>query len=95
MPDLLCLSHLRWRLVYQRPQHLMTRAAQHYRVFYFEEPEIHEGPAALRVERQDNVTVVTPLVPHGLDPEATRLASRAALRELYAGEQVRPDVLWF
>ena len=23
--DLVCLSHLRWDFVYQRPQHLMTR----------------------------------------------------------------------
>ncbi len=95
MPDILCLSHLRWRFVYQRPQHLMTRASQHYRVFYFEEPEAHEGIETLRVERQDNVTVVTPLVPHGLTAEATNLASRAALHELLEREQVRPDVLWF
>ena len=24
---LICLSHLRWDFVYQRPQHLMTRAS--------------------------------------------------------------------
>jgi len=24
-PDLICLSHLRWNFVFQRPQHLMSR----------------------------------------------------------------------
>ena len=39
IPDaLICVSHLRWNFVFQRPQHLMTRAAKQYRVFYVEEP---------------------------------------------------------
>ena len=29
---LLCLSHLRWDLVFQRPQHLLTRAARDFDV---------------------------------------------------------------
>ena len=35
---LICVAHLRWKFVFQRPQHLMTRAARHYRTFYIEEP---------------------------------------------------------
>ena len=37
-PDLVCFSHLRWDFVYQRPQHLLSRAAQSRRVFFVEEP---------------------------------------------------------
>lgn len=36
--DLVCLSHLRWDFVFQRPQHLMTRCARDRRTFFFEEP---------------------------------------------------------
>ncbi len=36
--DLICFSHLRWHFVTQRPQHLLTRAAQQRRVFFWEEP---------------------------------------------------------
>jgi UDP-galactopyranose mutase len=36
--DLLCFSHLRWDFVYQRPNHLMARAAKSRRVFFIEEP---------------------------------------------------------
>src|ERR1700730_9456027 len=34
---LICLSHLRWDFVFQRPQHLMTRFAQVMPVFFIEE----------------------------------------------------------
>ncbi len=36
--DLVCFSHLRWDFVYQRPQHLMSRFAKQFRVFFIEEP---------------------------------------------------------
>jgi UDP-galactopyranose mutase len=36
--DIVCFSHLRWDFVFQRPQHLLTRLATHFRIFYVEEP---------------------------------------------------------
>jgi UDP-galactopyranose mutase len=44
-PDLVCISHLWWDWVWQRPQQLMSRLARHYRVFWAEEPHIEIGPA--------------------------------------------------
>ena len=62
---LLCFSHLRWNFVYQRPQHLMSRATKNYQVFYFEEPVVL--PAAeshLQITADScGVVVVTPVVP--------------------------------
>ncbi len=48
---LLCFSHLRWAFVFQRPQHLLTRAAAAMRVVYWEEPVwIEQGtPQGLRM----------------------------------------------
>ncbi|MCC6454117.1 MAG: glycosyltransferase [Caldilineaceae bacterium] len=43
MQDLVCVSHLRWDFVWQRPQHLLSRLAQTRRVFFVEEP-ISVGP---------------------------------------------------
>jgi UDP-galactopyranose mutase len=40
--DIVCLSHLRWDGVYQRPQHLLSRLARARRVFVIEEPEYHD-----------------------------------------------------
>ena len=39
-PTLLCLSHLRWDHVWQRPQQLMTRFAERCRVIYVDPPDI-------------------------------------------------------
>jgi len=48
-PDLVCFSHLRWDWVYQRPQHLLKRAALDRRVFYVEEPICDNGSVRLEV----------------------------------------------
>lgn len=57
MHNLLCFSHLSWNFVYQRPQHLLSRFANTYRVFYFEEPRIgHTDMYSVNV--QDNVCIV-------------------------------------
>jgi hypothetical protein len=48
---LLCFSHLRWNFVLQRPQHLLTRAAKDYRVFFFEEPRYGWWIASTNVAR--------------------------------------------
>jgi len=60
--DLICFSHLRWHFVYQRPQHLMSRAARSGRVFYFEEPVFTAFPDKLRIQSDplNGVMVVTP-----------------------------------
>jgi len=62
---LLCFSHLRWNFVYQRPQHLMSRAALHADVFYIEEPLFQDiAEPILHGEPQPGgVTVITPLLP--------------------------------
>ena len=81
-PVLLCLSHLRWDFVFQRPQHLLTQAAATYEVIFFEEPEPTLQPddaPYLQVRRtQEGVLVATPLLPSSLDV----LSAEASLREL-------------
>ena len=42
--DLVCISHLWWGWVWQRPQHLIGRLAQHARVLWVEEPHLEIGP---------------------------------------------------
>jgi glycosyltransferase involved in cell wall biosynthesis len=68
---LICFSHLRWNFVYQRPQHLLSRAAKtSYDVIYFEEPLIEErSEIELRsVVSAEGVRVVTPVFPSGRSP---------------------------
>ena len=98
-PDVVCLSHLRWDFVYQRPQHLMSRFARHRRVFFFEEPiwdERGDGPPRLEVgERPEGVRVAVPHLPAGLSPEAAEEAQRGLLLELLADHDVADYVLWY
>jgi UDP-galactopyranose mutase len=96
-PDLVCLSHLRWDFVFQRPQHLMSRCAAGRRVFFIEEPIFDEGPLRLEVSERDcGVRVVVPRLPEGLTSEVARDAAQASLVErLMADYGVRDFALWY
>ncbi|MCW2548800.1 MAG: UDP-galactopyranose mutase, partial [Mycobacterium sp.] len=43
MQTIVVFCHLRWDFVYQRPQQLMSRLAEHYRILFVEEPVFDEG----------------------------------------------------
>jgi UDP-galactopyranose mutase len=61
MQNLIVFSHLRWDFVYQRPQHLLSRLAWHYRVLFFEEPVRGKlTPFLERFEPCHNVEVLRP-----------------------------------
>ena len=93
-PPLICVAHLRWAFVFQRPQHLLTRAAQAYQVLYWEEPQWREGGGPgleLRATPQ-GVQVATPWLPWGADSDA---AQRALLDAHLAETGVADPVLWF
>src|ERR1700750_1648229 len=78
---LLCLSHLRWNFVFQRPQHLMSRFARERRVFYWEEPIYEpEGPQAAAISRTCPQTAVIVVTPHL--PERHRQQSPVVLASL-------------
>ncbi|HZU13756.1 MAG TPA: glycosyltransferase family 1 protein [Chloroflexota bacterium] len=90
--DLICLSHLRWDFVYQRPHHLMSRFARDHRVFYLEEPVWGANEAHLTMESRNGVHVVAPHLPHGADPVENQ---RALLDDLLEREECTDLVLWY
>lgn len=95
-PDLVCLSHLRWDFVYQRPQHLMSRFARERRVFFYEEPVSGDSSAWLEVrEHPGGIRVAVPHLPHGLSPAAMEASQRELLRRLLADQAVTDYVLWY
>ncbi len=97
LPLLLCLSHLRWDFVFQRPQHLLSRASAQYRVVFLEEP-VHGGAQPPRMAMRDTpqgVAVATPHLPDGLDEQASERAQRGLLDAMLSGLGRGPDVLWF
>jgi protoporphyrinogen oxidase/glycosyltransferase involved in cell wall biosynthesis len=96
MPTIIVFCHLRWDFVFQRPQHLLSRLAQHYRVLVVEEPQYHDGASFMQqTEVAPNVTICQPHTPvqaHGFHDDQIPL-----LRSLVA--QIVPEdedpIAWF
>lgn len=61
MPTIIVFSHLRWNFVYQRPQHLLSRLAKHFRIVFMEEPMTGaEHDHLEELSPTDNVEVLRP-----------------------------------
>ena len=98
MPDVVCMSHLRWDFVFQRPQHLLTRFSQHGRLFYFEEPMFYEGAQArLEVSTREggNIQIVVAHLPHGLSPEESDALQVKLLNAFFAEKKLDRFIFWY
>ncbi|WP_425430336.1 glycosyltransferase family 1 protein [Deinococcus planocerae] len=94
-PALIVISHLRWDFVFQRPQHLMTRAARTRRVFYVEEPIFGAGPDRLEPKVDaSGVTVLTPHVEEGHSPAQSQTRTARLLGEFVRDEGLETYDLW-
>jgi len=97
-PDLVCLSHLRWNFVYQRPQHLMSRCARERRVFFVEEPIFESGrkKAALDLKMDPcGVCVATPRLAAGLEPRQVHHTLRRLIDRLFIKCAIQDCLLWY
>ncbi len=93
---LVCFSHLRWGFVYQRPQHLLTRAARHFRVLFFEEPVYEDSAPRLDLsEAKGGVTVAVPVLPHGMGEDEAEAAQRELLDDLLARQPAERTIFWY
>lgn len=95
--DLVCLSHLRWDFVFQRPQHLLSRCARERRVFFVEEPTFGAGPARIDTsERAEHgVTVVVPRLPQGASSEEADGLQQRLIDDLFEARGISEHVLWY
>ncbi len=96
MTTIVVFSHLRWDFVFQRPQHLLSRLAQHYPILFVEEPEYDDGvPFMQRSSPAPNVTVCrahTPIHAIGFHDDQLRLLQPMVAQLAPPGEQV---IAWF
>ena len=94
-----CLSHLRWNFVFQRPQHLMARFARTRPVVFLEEalPAEAGAPVGLDVRScpDTGVLVATPRLPHGVDGPCRDAVVRQLLDDLLAEHAISRPVLWY
>src|SRR5450432_1176500 len=94
--DIVCYSHLRWNFVYQRPQHLLSRFARHFRVLFIEEPVFDADKAYLdKQQNEDKVWVIVPHLPPGLPAAKTIVVQNALLKEFFGYFDVKEFIAWY
>lgn len=96
-PDLICLSHLRWNFVFQRPQHLLTRCAQSRRTFFIEEPIFQsDQPAHLEISNPvSNLWVIVPYLSDQLSENEISTAQQRLIDELLLDYQIEQYICWY
>jgi glycosyltransferase involved in cell wall biosynthesis len=96
-PDLICLSHLRWDFVFQRPQHLLTRCVQERRVFFIEEPASSEDDQAwLSISRREcGVWVIVPHLPKGVSEARAIVLQKQLLDHLFEVCSIENYIFWY
>jgi UDP-galactopyranose mutase len=95
--DVVCLSHLRWAFVYQRPQHLLSRFARDSRVFFVEEPVVTDGVP--RMERhvcpESGVNIMVPQIPAGLGAATQETIQKLLLNQMLQEYGIGDYLLWY
>ncbi|NHZ83084.1 NAD(P)-binding protein [Massilia sp. CCM 8695] len=96
MSTIIVFCHLRWDFVYQRPQQLLSRLAQYFRILFVEEPVHDDGGSFMEQSTPvPNVTVYRPHTPvhaPGFHDDQIRL-----LQPMLAGlvEPGEHPIVWF
>jgi glycosyltransferase involved in cell wall biosynthesis len=92
---LVCFSHLRWDFVYQRPQHLLSRASQHWPVWFVEEPS-WDQTLWLEIRPVTNrIQVVVPHLPHGIDADTAVRLQRQLINQLLEQKSLTNFIAWY
>ena len=96
MPTMIVFCHLRWDFVYQRPQQLLTRLAEHYKIAFVEEPIHSDGAPFMKTySPAPNITVYqphTPIQASGFHDEQIPLLAPLLAQLVPAGED---PIVWF
>lgn len=95
--NLLCLSHLRWDFVYQRPQQLLSRLAKHFNIYFLEEPlPDAEERAYLTLSKVDKgISVIVPHLAPGLSHQEQIRMQKDLIDRLLATRNLSDFVFWY
>ena len=96
-PALIVFSHRRWSFVFQRPQQLLTRLAQHFDVYFVEEPVFADAePALMSATHQNGVEVLTPRTKEFASGfhDSQLNAMRPLIAEFMASRGLRDPLVW-
>lgn len=94
---LVCFCQLRWRFVFQRPQHLMVRFARRLPVYFVEEPvDDADGEPVLEAIPAEHagITIVIAHVPKGTPMSAAVELQGDLLRSYWQARGVKRVINW-
>ncbi len=95
--DLICFCHIRWKFVYQRPQHLMNRFARYDRVYFIEEP-VYEpsGKSFLEIRKDgENLWIVTSHLLDSYTEDEIVFQQKILLSKLYTEHKIENYIHWY
>ncbi|TDH28866.1 glycosyltransferase family 1 protein [Segetibacter sp. 3557_3] len=94
---LICFSHLRWNFVYQRPQHLLTRYATLFNVYFVEEPyfDAKADPYLTFTVQEDSLWVVAPHLKPGNSNEENDKQLKKMLDKFLDGKDLSDMIFWY
>jgi len=95
--QIIVFSHLRWDFVYQRPQHLLTRFAADFKIYFIEEPVNNDLAKAYYeiTETADNLIKLLPHLPNGLDAKESIALQKILLDDFMRNKQVDDFAFWY
>ncbi len=94
--DLICFSHLRWNFVYQRPQHLLSRFANSFRVFFVEEHFMTDQADHINLTlTKENVFVVVPHLQEGNHRLSVKDRIEGLLQRLFNQLDIKDYLFWY
>jgi glycosyltransferase involved in cell wall biosynthesis len=93
---LVCFSHLRWNFVYQRPQHLLSRFAKQFKVYFIEEPIFDSASNYLDISTSaENVVVVVPHLKEGMGESEVVARQKELLTKLFIERDITSYIFWY
>lgn len=94
--QLVCFSHLSWKFVYQRPQHLLSRFTKKYAVYYVEECiySNEQDGYSLNITNE-NVTVIVPHLNNNTQGGAETKRIENVLKRLFKEHAIRSYIFWY
>ncbi|MEO6905069.1 MAG: glycosyltransferase family 1 protein [Ginsengibacter sp.] len=96
--DFICLSHIRWNFVYQRPQHLLNRFAINNRVFVIEEPVYESNSDFYEISKPNdnaNLWVVILHISKDTPTEKRNHTLKALVDSFMFSNNIKKYILWY
>lgn len=95
--DLLAFSQTRWSFVYQRTQHLLSRYADHRRVFFIEEPIFADTTqiSYRKIFVENGVEVIKPILNKDFTSTEIALAMKRVVDDLIEDEFIINFSIWY